>query len=431
MSAYEKSEKKRDRVLNALSRDLDASHLADRQRAMRALLRRPLLPSSGETAETYILVRRHATWLTEWLARFPQWSLVINPELARLRKIGSSPEDATRPANDEKTEQPFTRRRYALLCLALAALERADRQITLGRLAESLLGLAQSRAALTAAGWDFTLGTNDDRRDLVHVVRLLLRMQVLSRLDGDEEAFVRDGTTNALYSISRPILVTLMAARSPSFISETGWAERLKELAGGPQVETDEARNEAIRTRLFRRLLDDPVLYYDTLTEDEKFYFDRQRPFIVTKIEDATGFEAEMRLEGIAFADATGEATDLSLPEEGTEGHATLLVATHLAERVRSARAPDSSVAPSITIPRTEIEQLLARWAQEFQKYWRKATREPGAEVALAGIVLERLQRLGLVRLLGDAVEPRPALGRFALLPPKTAAPTAELPLVS
>ena len=104
----------------------------ERRRALRALLRDPLLPAAGETAAAYSLVRRHCEWLRQWLARFPAWSLHIDREMARLRKFPADHIDETRPAVD-RSGTSFTKRRYALLCLALAALEKFDRQTTLRR----------------------------------------------------------------------------------------------------------------------------------------------------------------------------------------------------------------------------------------------------------------------------------------------------------
>src|ERR1044072_2119881 len=102
--------------------------LADRRRALRALLRRPLLPASGETAEEYILVRRHSEWLKEWLSTFPAWTLRIGKAVARLTKVPGDMADVTRPGIDRKSGSEFPRRRYALLCLALAALEESGKQ---------------------------------------------------------------------------------------------------------------------------------------------------------------------------------------------------------------------------------------------------------------------------------------------------------------
>ena len=68
---------------------------------------------------------------------------------------------------------PFSRRRYVLACLALAALERADAQVTLGWLAERVLALAAD-PGLADAGFAFALDSREERADLVVVVRLLL-----------------------------------------------------------------------------------------------------------------------------------------------------------------------------------------------------------------------------------------------------------------
>src|SRR5262252_6434466 len=106
---------------------------ADRRRAMRALLRNPLLTARGETAEDYRRVRRHSEWLKQWLAKFPAWQLHIDKEVIRLRKLPGDLRDETRPAVDRTSRASFTKRRYALVCLALAALEQAESRTTLGQ----------------------------------------------------------------------------------------------------------------------------------------------------------------------------------------------------------------------------------------------------------------------------------------------------------
>ena len=82
-----------------------------------------------------------------------------------------------------------------------------------------------------------------------------------------------------------------------------------------------------LRSRLIRRLLDDPVVYYDELEHGEMDYFNSQRSRLLSQVEQATGMVPEIRKEGVAMLDRRGDATDLGLPEEGTDGHLTLLVA--------------------------------------------------------------------------------------------------------
>src|SRR5215510_5718016 len=104
---------------------------AEQRRALRALLRQPLLTAEGATSQEYALARRHAEWLKQWFMKFPAWSLHIDKDVIRLRKIPADFLDDTRPAIDRASGTSFSKRRYALLCLALAVLEQSDRQTTL------------------------------------------------------------------------------------------------------------------------------------------------------------------------------------------------------------------------------------------------------------------------------------------------------------
>jgi hypothetical protein len=58
---------------------------------------------------------------------------------------------------------------------------------------------------------------------------------------------------------------------------------------------------------------------------------------------EATGLVAEQRAEGLALTDTSGQLTHVAMPAEGTDAHAPLLVAEHLAYRQR-----ESDVNPSL-----------------------------------------------------------------------------------
>ncbi len=353
------------------------------------------------------LVRRHASWLREWLARHPGWSLQIDSETARLRKTPADLADATRPAREPTSGLPFSRRRYVLLCLALAALERADRQTTLGRLAEAIVGFAGADPALAAAGMSFTLEGHDQRRDLVHVMRFLLDLRVLVRVHGDEQQYLA-GRGDVLYNVNRPALAAMLnVTRGPSTIDEPTLPRRLQALVDEPMPDTDEARNRRLRSQLTRKLLDDPIVYHDALTDGERAYLSTQRAFLLGQIEEATGLIPEIRREGIAMVDETGDLTDLGLPEEGTEGHLTLLVAEYLAGHARR----DGPIAVGHAALRRHVAGLVAR----HRAHWRKDAGEPGAEVGLTEQTVGRLEALRLVRHTDEGVVPLPALGRYAL----------------
>jgi uncharacterized protein (TIGR02678 family) len=394
---------------------IPAEEQAQRQAALRALLAKPLLVAADD-AESLLLVRRHLPALSGWLRRETGWRLIADTETARLFKTAPLTSDATHPARGHNRE-PFTRRRYVTLCLALSALARADAQTTLGSLADDVLTAAAEPGL--AAEFTLTLDTRSDRTDLVAVVRLLLAWGVLSRVAGDEDAYLSAGA-DVLYDVRRPVLgVLLTGSRGPSTIAARAFEARLVELTAEPVAETDELRNQALRRMLTRRLLDEPVLYYDELAEDERAYLVAQRHNITGRISEATGLLPELRAEGIAMVDPDDELTDVRMPEQRTDGHVTLLVAEYLAGRARA--------------PRGELLAFVRRAAQAHMSYWRKGVTDPGAETELLDIALEKLAALRLIEVdtevtrdgTGTMIRSRPAIARFALAEPTIREPSS------
>jgi uncharacterized protein (TIGR02678 family) len=402
-------------MTHALDSALEEARSAELRRAARALLRQPLLRAGAE-AEDFRLVRRHAGELRSWFDANTGWRLIVDSEVARLVKIPPTIDDPTHPARDPRSRTPFSRRRYVLTCLALSVLERSDAQITLGRLAEGVI-VAAADERLARAGVAFRLNGREERADLVAVVRLLLELGVLARVAGDEEAFVRDAG-DALYDVQRRVLAVVLAApHGPSTISAQGFAERLSQLAADPLPETEDLRNRALRQHLTRRLLDDPVLYIDELDAAQSAYLTGQRAALTRRISELTGLVAEVRAEGIAMVDPDDDMTDVRMPEVGTDGHVTLLLAEHLAQRAAQ------------SVPEPDLHLLVRRLAEEHSAYWRRSAREPGAEVLLVDMALERLAALRLIRRGADGVKPLPALARYALAAPTIAEEHAQLEL--
>jgi uncharacterized protein (TIGR02678 family) len=376
----------------------------ERERALRALLMRPLMPAGDPALE---LVRRHAAYLRDWFARETGWNLQVERQCARLYKRAAASDDSTRGLPD------FDRDRYVLLCLACAVLERAESQITLRALGERLLEAAAD-PDLAGCGFTFTLEGARERRALVGVCRLLLELGVLMRVAGDEEGFVNQ-SGDVLYDVQRRVLARLPAGtRGASLIAMThaglDFNGRLAALVEEYVPDSPEGRRMALRHRLARRLLDDPVLYHDDLTEDEREYLVSQRGPLAYRLALAAGLSAELRAEGLALVDADGELSDKHLPAVGTEAHATLLVAEHLA---RTARATPERIH---ALP--ELAAYLRSAADRYGRFWRKDAREAGAETALAAEAVKRLAALRLVRRLEHGVQALPALHRYAITEP-------------
>jgi uncharacterized protein (TIGR02678 family) len=354
---------------------------SERRRALRALLRSPLLLSDGERAEEYLLVRRHSDWLKNWLMKFPLWDLHIDQHAARLRKTPSDLLDETRPAIDQASGTAFTRRRYVLLCLALASLELSDAKTTLSQLAQTIVELIAADPELEAAGLFLDIGNYDYRRDFVHAVRLLMNVGILRRLDGDERYFLdRSGKSDVLYEIHRPVLAAMLnVSGSPSAVESVA----------------DLIEKSAMRAGLIRALLDDPILYFHDLNEEERDYLEEHRGYLLRQISEATGMVAEVRREGIAMVDDTGDLTDFQLPEESKVGHISLMLVQWFAEFAKKS--------PGAPIPFSAVEEYV-RW---------KAP-ESGSEAWLMQDALLRLRGLRLIQLSDAVVVPLPACARYS-----------------
>jgi uncharacterized protein (TIGR02678 family) len=382
--------------------------------AVRALLMTPLMSPAHED---FGAVRRHAEALRDWFARETGWILQVERDGARLYKRPADLTDATRGLPG------YDRRRYVLLCLACAVLERADPQITLRVLGEKILQLA-AEPTLASVDFTFTLGAHHERRELVAVCRTLLDLAVLQRVAGDEEAFVQAGgdQADALYDVQRRALAGMLAAvRGPSTWTReeapVTLDERLRTLVDEHVADSDEGRRTALRHRIARRLLDDPVVYLESLDSEARAYFVNQRGAMAARLCEATGLVAEQRAEGLALADEAGSLTDVAMPAEGTDAHATLLVAEFLATRRRQRRAEraDAVQESPCAVPEQDIVDFLGDAKDRYGRYWRKSARGPGAERELAAIAIERLEKLQLLERTSGLVRPRPALARFAL----------------
>jgi uncharacterized protein (TIGR02678 family) len=393
---------------HALDSALEGAREANLRRAARALLRRPLLRAGGAQAEEFRLVRRYGAELRSWFDANTGWRLIVDSEVARLVKLTPTTDDFTHPARDTRSRAPFSRRRYVLTCLALSILERSDAQITLGRLAEGVR-VAAADEQLASAGVTFTLSGREERGDLVAVVRLLLELGVLGRVAGDEDAYIRDAG-DALYDVQRRVLAGVLApSRGPSTITTRELDERLSQLAADPLPEAQDLRNRALRHHLTRRLLDDPVLYYDELDAEQLAYLTGQRAALTRRVSQLTGLVAEIRAEGIAMVDPDDDLTDVRMPDTGTDGHVTLLLAEYLAGRL------EHGAVAGQPIHEDELRRFVRSLAEEHKSYWRRAAQEPGAEVLLLETALERLAALRLVRRGPGGVTPLPALARYAL----------------
>jgi uncharacterized protein (TIGR02678 family) len=152
--------------------------------------------------------------------------------------------------------------------------------------------------------------------------------------------------------------------------------------------------------------LDDPILYFSDLSDEELHYLEKHRGYLLGQICEATGLIAEIRAEGIAMVDDAGDLTDFRLPEEGTSGHLNLLLVQWFAESARNRAGAGISI--------SEVEEHIHDLIQIHGSAWRGEVTEAGAETRLAEDALLRLRALRLIQLTPGGVKPLAASGRYA-----------------
>lgn len=405
--------------MNPLAATLETVQQAERRAAIRQLLRRPLT-SAHEAPDAFPAIVRHREWLARWFAEQAGWKLAVHPSggFARLYKVPSAP-DATRPGR-VSGKAAFDRRRYVLLCLALAALDEAAAQTTIKRLAELVEHLSRDETGIGR----FDPNLFSERRAFVDVLRWLVEHGVLCVRDGDAERWAQDQDGDALYDVSERLLGHLVAAPVPPALA-AGPADLLRE----PYPETDEGDRLQARHRLFRQLLDDPVVYYDDLPAREYEWLDHSRGFVYRRLADDVGLRIERRREGLATIDPEGELSDTLFPDGGsTVKHAALLLAEQITERAR----PRPAAAESLDGPDpVEIgEDEVAAWTAALQADYGERCRwsrqyPPGGDGSrrLAEGAMALLESFRLVVRTARGWRPRAAIARFA-----PAAPPAGVP---
>ena len=397
----------------------------ERREAIRILLSQPLVPAEGATSESFRMIRRNADWLRPWFQRWPGWTLIIAADIARLRKHPSPRLDSTRGVVDKSGSDrtQFSRRRYALLCLVLATLEGEQRQTTLQQVARKVETSVRLDGQLRELDFEFETKTLAHRRELVSVMRWLERMHVLVRADGDDKNYVT-GESDCLYRVDRSCLATcLCSIRGASTVEANDTAEMIEMLNEAETPEAPDAQNRELQHLLVRRLLDDPVMYFDELTPREYEYFNSQGDRLIRELTRVTGMIAERRGEGVALLDPSGGWTDIGLPETGTRGHATLLVAEWLGNLLRECEDVDCVVSIS------ELEAHVATLAETHEKHWRKESNTPEGVRRIMRDAVDNLCSLGLLEVSGERLQPRPAIARYRLNEVVLPSPAVEPPV--
>jgi uncharacterized protein (TIGR02678 family) len=383
------------------------------------LLRRMLSAAEVRDPADLRLLDRHREAINAALSTLCGYRLRLDRHAARLVKAppaspGCHPLRVKR--NGERV--PLDSRRFAVLWATLAVLsDGADRARLQWRLADLVDAVV---VAASDAGVALDMTVADDRRRVLRDVLYCLRdeLGVLELQDGDEDALRSDSWRErpALYGVDEDALDRLIAVvETPGSIDEAYAAARFVLAADGRDPRL------AARRRLLARLLEEPVVYTDTLDELEQDVLSREGRELIAGgrgavgLADVFGLQAEYRREGLLLIDSSDETSDAAdrFPARSQERQCALLLAAHLAR--------DDRLGPA------SQRKLIADLVRGFARTWSIDPADAGQVADLARRAGQALvdANLAVVQPDGSLVG-RPAIARYAKLELRTRVTAAD-----
>lgn len=386
-------------------------------RAVRALLATPFLSAEDDPAAFDIVRRRHQH-LVEWFDRHCGWRLHVDVRggYARLLKVSDRP-DPTRPVRRQRsTKAPFDRRRYALLCVVCAELLTTP-TTTIGLLASRVTEATAADAEVPT----FDAARREERAAYVDALTFLEHLRMIRADDGITENFVDSTEAKVLYQVDTSRLLHLLAAPVPPSRVSAGdvdalVAEQRYGEAADPDADVADAqRNLWLRHSVTRRLLDDPVVYEDELTDEQRAYLASPTGRrLVREVAEEAGFVLEDRAEGWMLIDLDAVATDDRFPRERSNAkQAALLLLDRL---LAAAGAP---------VPVADLTAEVAGWLDR-EPSWARAYQSEGGAARLVTEALDVLCAFGLASRTDEGVRCRPAAARYAASEDAAASPAAR-----
>jgi len=369
----------------------------DRREAARALLARPLLTAAH--AEELALVRLHAPALRSMFKSTLDYHLVVESTFARLVKGPVSPDAPARPARrpDDTAFTPMTYTLLSLLCAALLVPGTGD-QILISALIEQV----RSDAATIGVRIGDTL---PERRALVTAIGQLIGWGVLTETDGTAGSW-GERRDEALLTIHRAALPHLLARP----LSGLGHADDL--------LAPDAHLADQPRRSLRRKLVENPLVRREELTDGERDVLSRERSELTRVLAESFGLALEVRAEGALAYDLTGELTDVAFPGNGRIKQAALLLLGELIERRALAGGRE---VPGLAVAWHDVDAALAELTTRHARAWGDALAEqPGK---LRDDVVAVLCELGVARAAATGLLLHPAAARYRPQP-RTAPPT-------
>jgi uncharacterized protein (TIGR02678 family) len=278
--------------VSRFARDIGDHELGEYQRAVRLVLRHPLITANRPDAKALPRVRRFSATLRRDLADAFGYRLELHGSTARLVRT----KDVLDPS------QP-----------ARSRTERTGVQITLSELAESV---AADAGRISGLGLDPDRGA--DRRAFVDAVGWLEARDALTLTDGSVSAWASDPRVGeALYDVARDVVFALF--RPTRMIQAVPSVAALLDRSIAPSG-NQERRLAAQSAR--RAVVERPVVYFDDVAETVANHL--RGAALAEDLNRLTGQVVERRAEGVMLVDSANFSVE-RFPGSGSVAQVAIL----------------------------------------------------------------------------------------------------------
>ncbi|CRF28852.1 conserved hypothetical protein [Mycobacterium tuberculosis] len=397
------------RRLNAREQRSKEQFREELRSAAMALLNRHWI-TKKKHPQLYLTVKDHYEKLRQWFLDHAGFSLILTRHFAKLEKVPGS-------------YQPwmgirgfYTPRDYALFTYGLWYLEGRGEgdQFLLSEMVDAI----RDHLLTQDVQMDWTL--YDHRLSMSRALRKLRELDALTAVEGEEGDWAREGGgRNVLYEASpmaryvlRRFAKELMAYDSMDALIEPEVA--VLRPSDAESVSAGQADVAARRQRIFRRLLQEPVVYDWQWTDEERRYVQMQRSWLIEQMHEMTGLEGRRFREGLLFSwpELTGEPE--LFPTLSAASDLTVLLAGEIRRQsALSGNGYEEDSYGNMVLTRAEFEGLLLRLKEFHGDYWSKEHREK-TSAALADELIDLMEEWNLGKRDGSLrVVLYPALMRW------------------
>ncbi|AGL00509.1 TIGR02678 family protein [Desulfoscipio gibsoniae] len=363
-----------------------------------SLLNRPWV-SKADDPELYQNIRSYYQELKDWFQEYCGFSLLLTRQIARLEKIPGRAHDWM---GLELLNEPLD---YALFTYCLWFLEGKSEtdQFLLTEMIEEI----KNHLTGSSMSLDFTLYQH--RQSMYRALKQMRELKVLVAVDGDEMEWARTGSDrNVLYECS--MLSRYVLRHFPRDLTTYDSLESLGELA---YPDNQEGQLRRRRHRVYRRLLQEPVVHDWEWSQDERYYVLTQRHTILEHLATRFGLEGQRYREGLIFFYPDHSAETELFPTAKNISDIALLLAGEIR---RLLHKQDTSIYTDeqgcVPLTLAELEVILLGLREKHKSLWSQQLRQVKSN-ELARELLEHLTGWGLATVNEQIILLHPALGRW------------------